>query len=130
MVDGDPSGIELPSDVQTILLAEKRTNEQAKRLAGYYESQHPRLKEIEQRLAKLKSERDAIRPDSTLVMNEMTDARETRVMLRGDYLNTGEAVSSGTPAVLHSFDDRLPSTAWVWPNGWSHRKIRSCPAWR
>ena len=29
--------------------------------------------------------------------------------LRGDYLNTGEAASSGTPAVLHSFlDDRLP----------------------
>ncbi len=108
VVDGDPAKLSLPSDVQTILLAEKRTNEQSKRLAGYYASQHPRLKELDQRLAKLKSERDAIRPDSTLVMNEMGGARETRVMLRGDYLNTGEAVSSGTPAVLHSFDDRLP----------------------
>jgi len=108
VVDGDPAKLSLPSDVQTILLAEKRTNEQSKRLAVYYASQHPRLKELDQRLAKLKSERDAIRPDSTLVMNEMGGARETRVMLRGDYLNTGEAVSSGTPAVLHSFDDRLP----------------------
>ena len=108
-IDGDPSGIGLPGDVQDILLAKKRSAKQAKRLAGYYESQHPRLKEIEQRLAKLKSERDTIRPNSTLVMNEMTDARETRVMLRGDYLNTGEAVASGTPAVLHSFDNRLPS---------------------
>ena len=71
VVDGDPTKLSLPSDVQTILLTEKRTNEQSKGLAGYYASQHPRLKELDQRLAKLKSERDAIRPDSTLVMNEM-----------------------------------------------------------
>ena len=129
VVDGDPAKLSLPSDVQTILLAEKRTNEQSKRLAGYYASQHPRLRELDQRLAKLKSERDAIRPDSTLVMNEMGGARETRVMLRGDYLNAARRY----PPVRRRYcilSIVCRATGWAWPSGWSHRKIRYYLAWR
>ncbi len=109
VVDDDPAKITLPVDVQDALMAKKRSATQAKRLADYYESHHPRLKELDKLLAELKKELDTIRPNSTLVMNEMTNGRETRVMLRGDYLNTGERVTTGTPGVLHAFDDRLPA---------------------
>ena len=107
-IDGDPTKVNLPADVREALLAEKRSGKQTKRLANYYESEHPRLRELNQRLAKLKKERDAILPNTTLVMSEMNNTRETKVMLRGDYLNTGEAVTAGTPAVLHSFKSGLP----------------------
>src|SRR5262249_193940 len=40
---------------------------------------------------------------TTLVMKERTDARETFIMVKGDFTRQGEHVEPGTPAVLHPF---------------------------
>ena len=41
-------------------------------------------------------------------MSEMNKSRETKVMMRGDYLTPGDKVTPGTPAVLHAFDKAFP----------------------
>ena len=52
---------------------------------------------------------DSIKPPSTLVMVEMEKARETNLMIRGEFLNKGKRVNYGTPAILHSWDKSLPN---------------------
>ena len=63
----------------------------------------------EKRIAKLGEDRKAIKPYTTLVMSEMSKPRQTKVMLRGNYLTPGDPVKAGTPGVLHDFDGSLPS---------------------
>ena len=42
-------------------------------------------------------------------MVEMEKARETNLMIRGEFLNKGKRVNYGTPAILHSWDKSLPN---------------------
>ncbi len=108
-IQGDHSKVNLPTEIQSILLlSDNRNDTQIKRLANYYASIHPRLKEIEIRLADLKKKIDDIKPETTLIMSEMNKSRETKVMMRGDYLTPGDKVTPGTPAVLHAFDKTFP----------------------
>ena len=107
-IDGDYSDHNLPSKIKSILLSDNRSAKQIKVLADYYISIHPRLKELDERLAELKKQIKAINPDTTLVMSEMESPRVTKVMMRGDYLSLGDQVSPGTPAVLHDFKSSLP----------------------
>ncbi|MDP6892293.1 MAG: DUF1549 and DUF1553 domain-containing protein [Verrucomicrobiota bacterium] len=107
-IEGDYSKVNLPTEIQSILLMDNRNDAQVNELAGYYASMHPRLKELESRLADLKKKLDDIDPETTLIMSEMNKPRETKVMMRGDYLTLGDKVSPGTPAALHVFDDSLP----------------------
>ena len=108
-IQGDHSKVNLPIEIQSILLlSDNRNDTQIKRLANYYASIHPRLKVIEIRLADLKKKIDDIKPETTLIMSEMDKSRETKVMMRGDYLTPGDKVAPGTPAVLHAFDKAFP----------------------
>ena len=107
-IQGDHSKVNLPTEIHSILLSNNRNDTQIKRLAKYYASIHPRLKEIEIRLADLKKKIDDIKPETTLIMSEMDKSRETKVMMRGDYLTPGDKVTPGTPAVLHAFDKTFP----------------------
>ena len=65
--------------------------------------------EEEKEVLRLRKQLKTIQPDTTLVMKEISQPRDTRVMLRGNYLTPGEAVAAGTPGVLHPFDAKLPS---------------------
>ena len=107
-IDGEYFKPNLPTEIQSILLMKNRSDKQVKALAEYYASTHPRLKEIESRLADLKKQIDDIDPETTLIMSEMEMPRETKVMMRGNYLTPGDKVSPATPAVLHAFDKSLP----------------------
>ena len=107
-IQGDHSKVNLPTEIHSILLSNNRNDTQIKSLAKYYASIHPRLKEIEIRLADLKKKIDDIKPETTLIMSEMDKSRETKVMMRGDYLTPGDKVTPGTPAVLHAFDKTFP----------------------
>ena len=62
----------------------------------------------EKKIAKLREDRKAIKPYTTLVMSEMSKPRQTKIMLRGNYLTPGDPVNFGTPEVLHTFDGSLP----------------------
>ena len=107
-IEGDHSSVNLPIEIQSILLMNNRNDEQVNQLAEYYASRHPRLKELESRLSDLKKKIDDIDPETTLIMSEMNKPRETKVMMRGDYLTLGDKVSPETPSVLHGFDGSLP----------------------
>ncbi len=44
----------------------------------------------EKKIAKLREDRKAIKPHTTLVMSEMSKPRQTKIMLRGNYLTPGD----------------------------------------
>ena len=73
---------------------------------------------VQKKAVQLRKQLKAIQPHTTLVMREMARPRDTRVLLRGDYLTPGETVATGTPRVLHPFDtglssDRLGLARWL-----------------
>ncbi|MBC8242889.1 MAG: DUF1553 domain-containing protein [Verrucomicrobia bacterium] len=65
--------------------------------------------EVQKEAVQLRKQLNAIQPHTTLVMQEMARPRDTRILLRGDYLTPGETVATGTPRALHPFDPGLPT---------------------
>jgi len=63
------------------------------------------------RLAALKKEHAALKPMTTVpIMKELSgkDRRKTRLQFRGNFMDLGEEVAEGTPAVLHPFTKDAP----------------------
>ena len=56
---------------------------------------------IQARLADLQKQVAAIKPTTTMVMQDLPKPRETKVMIRGNFKNLGDAVTPGVPAKLH-----------------------------
>jgi mono/diheme cytochrome c family protein len=72
----------------------------------------------EQRLAAPRQELAAIRPASTLVLQELPTPRTTQILLRGNHKNLGEKVMPGVPAKLNPLPpgaplDRLTLARWL-----------------
>jgi hypothetical protein len=115
---GPPAG--LPDDVRAILLAGKRDAKQRKALKEHFQQIAPDLKEVrEAQAAARKAEKEW--NDSIPIVSVMQEAekrRETHMMIRGSFLNKGERVSPGVPAVLHALPtnqppDRLAFARWL-----------------
>jgi len=100
----------LPDDVRKALLAAKRDDKQQARVKEYFESIAPELKEVrDPLLAARKAEKewsDAIPIVS--VMEEMSKPRETHMLVRGSFLNKGDRVQPGVPAVLNPVPTNQP----------------------
>jgi hypothetical protein len=69
----------------------------------------PRGKAIRAKIAALKEQQKAIRPATTMVMQELPKPRETSVLIRGSHQIKGERVTPGVPKVLHPFPPDQPS---------------------
>ena len=98
--------------------AAKLSKGDRKKLRAEFDKQNPELKKLDRNIARLKKEIEAVKPDTTLVMQEMETPRETFVMIRGEYENLGDAVETGTPAVLPQNQssgrgDRLELAHWL-----------------
>jgi hypothetical protein len=73
------------------------------------------------RLTALKKQQAALKPQTSVpIMKELTGAqrRKTRMQFRGNFLDLGEEVTEGTPAVFHAFPndapkDRLGFARWL-----------------
>ncbi len=102
------SAYQVPSDVAAALRAEKPDKKQRKQIDAYYLQQRPRLVQLTKQLEELKKKVAGVKPATTLVMVEMPESRDTKIMLRGDYLNPGKPVEPGTPAVLHDWNSEWP----------------------
>jgi hypothetical protein len=67
--------------------------------------------------AKLDPPLRTLEPPTTLVMRELDTPRASHVFLRGNYLDVGESVEPGVPAVLHSLPggplNRLTLGRWL-----------------
>ena len=101
--------LEIPRD--------KLSEEQRKELAAYYRSIDPALDPVRMEIAELKKQepKDVI---SSLVLEAVDKPRTTYFLKRGSFMNKGEEVTPGVPAVLHPLPpdqplDRLSFARWV-----------------
>ncbi len=101
----------IPKDVLAILdtPAEKRTKPQSEPLARYFHSIAPELKPVRDELAKLEKARP--RPPTVPVMVELPAERRrvTRLLRKGNFLDPGDPVEPGVPAVAASVSAGAPA---------------------
>lgn len=105
-------GLALPEETLRIarLPADVRSEKEQQQLTDYFRSQSASLKQADEQLAELRKRVRQLEPPSTLIMKELPGERMARVFRRGDFLNPGEAVRPGTPAVLPPFPAVAPAT--------------------
>jgi hypothetical protein len=118
--EGEQPDSNVPDEIRKIAVAaaEDRTEKQQKRLTRYFLARSEEFVESERRLKKAEAEFKEAAPTTTLVMKELPQPRMTRLFKRGDFLNPGEAVQSGTPTALHEMTadqtpDRLSLANWL-----------------
>ncbi len=64
---------------------------------------------IQKDIADLQKQEAAIKPVTTMVMQELPKPRETKIMLRGNFKNLGDAVTPGVPAKLQALPQGAPA---------------------
>ncbi|MGI9474056.1 MAG: PSD1 and planctomycete cytochrome C domain-containing protein [Rubripirellula sp.] len=118
---GDTAFLHLPDAIRKLARkpAAKLAKSERRKLRVEFDKHNPRLKKVDREIAKVKKAAEMVRPDTTLVMEEMQTPRETFVMIRGEYENLGEAVKASTPTVLPTDEtiertgDRLELARWL-----------------
>ena len=98
--------------------AAERSNQESARIENHYWTIQPQIKEMQERIKSINQQLEQLKPDTTLVMVEMKEARESNIFLRGMFQQTGQKVSPDTPAILHPFPadgrrDRLGLAQWL-----------------
>jgi hypothetical protein len=95
---------EIPANIVEILKVSPttRTTQQRDDLADYFRSQAPELKTLRDELDEKRKAQETLKGEipTTLVMRERSEPRETHLLVRGSFLNPGEKVSAGVPAIL------------------------------
>ncbi len=122
----DPHAAEwsrLPAPVVAILQKEtaQRTEAEAQSLAEYYRSISPALQPVRERQAALKKQLAEMKPGTTVpIMREMAanQHRVTKLQHRGNFLDLGQEVTPGIPAVFPPLPsdgppDRLALARWL-----------------
>ncbi|MCH2213361.1 MAG: PSD1 and planctomycete cytochrome C domain-containing protein [Fuerstiella sp.] len=108
----------LPSLIEAVLQIPKpeRTVEHNNQLFSYWRTTVSEFAEDNTKIEQLwKRFPEA---ESQLVVRSRSTTRTTHILTRGDFLNPGEQVTSGTPAFLHAFPkssepDRLRFAKWL-----------------
>jgi len=116
-VSDDPGAEELARTPEDVLAAlrtpqAERTDAQRERLAQHYRSLvAPELSGPRERLAAVKKELAAMRPETTVpIQRELAPAerRKTQIHRRGNFLDPGARVAEGVPAVFPPLPDDAP----------------------
>jgi mono/diheme cytochrome c family protein len=120
---GDDDELELGERLHEVLALEPagRSPRDRDELIDYFAARDPAARELAAKLAE--HAKNAPKPPlvSARVLALNPKPRPTRVLLRGDFLQPGEEVEPGTPAVLHRFrprqegllPDRLDLAKWI-----------------
>jgi hypothetical protein len=94
----------LPANIKAILAVErgKRNPAQQAELAKYFRSIAPELKGTRDQIAAVRKQLAGVRGVTTPIMRELPDGakRKTHILIRGNYLNEGKAVTPGVPAIF------------------------------
>ena len=95
-----PNPVSLPDPVRSMVSipAEKRSDTQRAELAAYFRSMCPELKATRDEIAELRKTEPKF--PTAMVMVERSEPRGTHIHIRGNFLNQGDAVTAGVPAVL------------------------------
>lgn len=99
----------ISDEIKNILTLPELNKAQRKKLDEFLNTSQPELLKLQAEIATVQKKLAALKPPTTLVMQEMDKPRETFKLNRGDYLNPGKKVGSGVPAVLHSWNSELPN---------------------
>jgi hypothetical protein len=102
---------ETPGDVLAALqvAAEARTAAQKEVVAKHFLNFTPELKEQRTKQTELKKQIADLKPDTVPIMKEMAGkGRETKLQHRGNYLDLGDVVQPGTPAIFPPLKKDLP----------------------
>ena len=105
---GDELTVGVPDNIAELLLKKIRKPKETKRLQDHFINSNPEIHKLELQAQATQKQLNQIQPPTTLVMTEMDEARETPIFKRGNYLDPGEKVESGTIAALHPMDASLP----------------------
>jgi hypothetical protein len=103
MADADRAeNAKLPANIRRILAlgAEKRNKNQQNQLRAYFAAQHPPAKALQEQLNQLDEQLASLAPPKSLVMVELAEPRTTAIFKRGNFLDSGETVTAGTPRML------------------------------
>jgi Protein of unknown function (DUF1553)/Protein of unknown function (DUF1549)/Planctomycete cytochrome C/F5/8 type C domain len=114
----------LPAEVLAALAipVEKRTEAQKNTVADYYvRNVAPDLKADRDRLAEVTKSMAALKPSTVPIMKELEGAqrRKTRIQFRGNFMDLGDEVKEGAPAVFPSLGatpqaaDRMALAKWL-----------------
>lgn len=113
---------EMPGDVSEVIAIApgKRTAEQAGRVASFFKSIAPHLGPLREKVAGLEKELAAIKPAEVAVMRELPRERRrtSHVLVKGNFLSKGDAVTPAVPAAFHRMPkdapaDRRGLAAWL-----------------
>jgi hypothetical protein len=112
--DAVPPGILALLDVPPAL----RSPAELKLIAAYHDAIDPQLKAAKEAVAKLEAERPKVPAVPVMVELASDKKRETRLLLKGNFLDPGETVEPGTPEALHPWPadaprDRLGLARWL-----------------
>ncbi len=112
--------VAIPYRIVEILRRPDRTAADSEMLRDYFARHHGLEIELKRKIEALEAEYEQIRPTTSVpVMRELPTGkrRETHIHRRGNYLDPGESVDCGTPAVFHDLDssnpDRLAMARWL-----------------
>ncbi len=105
---------QLPENIRQIVAldAAARTKDQQAALRTYYRANvSPEARKWQAELTALRDQRAAIDKvvPSAMVMQEMTPARETRLLIRGQYDKKGDTVAAAVPASLPQLPKDAPA---------------------
>lgn len=113
----------VPTELRDVVRrpSEERTSQQAKALAEYFRTVAPSLEPLQSQLAAVEKKLADDRPYTTVpILRELApdENRETRIQIRGNYLNTSDQVAAKTPAAFHPMPadepkNRLSLARWL-----------------
>ena len=108
---GDADSV--PADIAAILATTKElSTEQAVQTRNYYRREHsPEFKSNFEQVAKWREENEAVDKaiPTTLVAKEMDKARETFLLMRGEYDKKGDRIEPTVPSILSPFPAGAPT---------------------
>jgi hypothetical protein len=110
----------VPGDILQIVdrpVAERSESDRQK-LAGYYRSIAPSLQPVRDQIASLTKSRPEVPTVPVMLELPAKEQRTTRLMIKGNFLNTGDEVTAGVPKSFHPLDksgpvDRLDLAHWL-----------------
>lgn len=118
-ITGNVDADSLPGDVTKALAksAEEWTDKERETLLAFRVAEDSHSQELQQQVDRLTKQINKLAPDTTLVMIELEQPRDSYMFVRGDYRQRGEDVTPGTPDVLHPLPEgpanRLSLARWL-----------------
>jgi hypothetical protein len=102
----------------TELPREERTGAQATQLAAYYRSVAPALQPQRNQISQLEKSRPTVPTVPVMLELAASKQRATKIMLKGNFLTTGDAVEASVPAAFHPLPESAPANrlgvaAWI-----------------